>query len=176
MQNISRWPRWRWRLSNHWGEPRWIQNLNLLSESTTKIPWVLIQWFFWKSINIYICVCWSDVPIYIYKSVNLMFQWFSNRNQSEKTHGFYHGFSQWSSNDVRSYHGFYHGFSNDVPMENHPKSWFLPWIEHDGNLKAFGFLPVLQCSPKSSQAQAEGWSEDVVSEIEDTENDSFFTG
>ena len=72
-----------------------------------------------------------------------MFQWFSNGNQSAKSHGFYHGFSQWSSNDVRSYHGFYHRFSNDVPMENHPKSWFLPWIEHDGNLQAFGFLPVL---------------------------------
>ena len=50
-------------------------------------------------------------------------------------------------NDLPMMFGLTMAFTIDFPMmfpmENHPKSWFLPWIEHDGNLQAFGFLPVL---------------------------------
>ena len=113
MQNISRWPRWRWRLSNHWGEPRWIQNLNLLSESTTKIPWVLIQWFFWKSINIYICVCWSDVPIYIY--IN-QWIWCSNGFPIEINQKNPMAFTMGFHNDLPMMFGLTMAFTMDFPM------------------------------------------------------------
>ena len=43
--------------------------------------------------------------------------------------------------------------------------FFLPWIEHDGNLKAFGFLPVLWIPKKLALSEAERWSEDVVSDF-----------
>jgi hypothetical protein len=82
-------------------------------------------------------------------------------------------------NDLPMMFGLTMAFTIDFPMMFQWKITQDHGFYHGLNMmEIFRLSAFCQCSgsPKSSQAQAEGWSEDVVSEIEDTENDSFFTG